>query len=162
MHHLDKKITKGEKDLETTHKNMGLPCKKLIKPVNNRFTYIIHSFIYLIENKGAIKYLYGLMENIPEIIREQKPSLTDWSVTSTVVITMQKIVGNISKNQASGGKWLISEAIVDTVRVYIYLSGDEVDEVLKVELDQMVEEKYGPGEARQLRTNLKETHMKMR
>ena len=56
------------------------------------------------------------------------------SVTSTVVMAMQKIVGSIVKTQASGGKWLISKATVDTVRFYIYLSGDEVDEVLKVEL----------------------------
>ena len=44
----------------------------------------------------------------------------DWSVTSTVVMTMGQIVGSIVKNQASGWKWLSSEAIVDTVRVYIY------------------------------------------
>ena len=58
-------------------------------------------------------------------------------------MTMRKIVGSIVKNQASGGKWLISEAIVDTVRVYIYCYGDEVDDVLKVELEQMVEEQDG-------------------
>ena len=57
---------------------------------------------------------------------------TNWSVTSTVVMTMRQIVSNIVKNQASGEKWLISEAIVDTVRVYICLSGDEVNEVLKL------------------------------
>ena len=61
------------------------------------------------------------------------------SVTSTVVMAMQKIVGSIVKTQASGGKWLISKATVDTVRFYIYLSGDEVDEVLKVDLYQMME-----------------------
>ena len=53
---------------------------------------------------------------------------------------IRKIVGSIVKNQAYGGKWLISEAIFDTVRIYIYFSGDEVDEVLKVELNQIVEE----------------------
>ena len=57
---------------------------------------------------------------------------------STVVMTMRHIVGSIVKNQASGGKWLISEEIVDTVRVYIYFSGYDVDEVLKVELEHMV------------------------
>ena len=51
----------------------------------------------------------------------------------------RKIVVSIVKNQASGGKWLIYEAIFDTGRVYIYYSGDEVDEVLKMVLDQMVE-----------------------
>ena len=49
----------------------------------------------------------------------------------------------IIKNQAFGGKRLISEAIVDTVRVYVYCSGYDVDEVLNVELEQMVEEQDG-------------------
>ena len=72
------------------------------------------------------------MENIPDRISERKPSLKYWLVTSTVVMTMWWIVGSIIKNQASGGKWLISDAIVDTVRVSIYCSNDEVGEVLKV------------------------------
>ena len=57
---------------------------------------------------------------------EQNTSLAYWSGTSTVVTNMWQIVGSIVKNQASGGKRLISEAMVDTVRVYIYLSGDDV------------------------------------
>ena len=57
------------------------------------------------------------MDNIPDIMRECKYSLTDWSFTITVVMTMRHIVVSIVKIQASGGKWLISEAIVDTVRV---------------------------------------------
>ena len=60
------------------------------------------------------------MDNFPDRIREQKPSLMDWSVTSTVVVTMRQIVGSIVKNQASSDKWLIYEVIVDTVMVYIY------------------------------------------
>ena len=60
------------------------------------------------------------------------------SVTSTFVITMRQIVGSNVLKQASRGKWLIYEAIVDTVRVFIYFYGDDVDEVFKVELDQMV------------------------
>ena len=48
------------------------------------------------------------------------------------------------------------------MRFYIYSSVGEVDEVLKLQLDQMVEEQDILGEARQLRRNLGETHMKMR
>ena len=47
-------------------------------------------------------------------------------------MTMRQIVGSIVKNKVSGEKWLIYEAIVDTVRVYIYCYGDEVGEGLKV------------------------------
>ena len=78
------------------------------------------------------------------------------------MMTMRHIFGSIVKKQASGEKWIISEVIVYTVRVYIYYSGDDVDEVLKVELYHMVEDQDGLGETRQLRGNLEETHMKMR
>ena len=71
----------------------------------------------------------------------------------------RKIVGSIVKNQASGTKGFISESIFDTVMFYIYCSGDEVYEVLKLELDQILEEQDGPGEAIQTRRNLKDTHM---
>ena len=76
-------------------------------------------------------------------------------------MTMWWIVVIIFKNQASGGKSIISQAIVDTVRVYIYRYSDEMDEVLKVDLYHMVEEQDALGEARQLRSNLEETQMKM-
>ena len=52
--------------------------------------------------------------------------------------------------------------MVDTMRVYIYYSGDDMDEVLKVELDKMVEDQDCLAEARQLIRNLEETHMKIR
>ena len=77
-------------------------------------------------------------------------------------MTMRHIVGSIVKNQASSDKCLISEAIVDTVRVYIYCSSDEVDEVLKLDLEHMVEEQDDSGEARQPIRNLEEIHMKIR
>ena len=83
---------------------MGLPCKRLITPVKKIFAYLIHSFLSILENMGAVNYLYGSMENIPDGIREQNPSLMDWSVTSTDVMNMRKIVVSIVKNQASGGK----------------------------------------------------------
>ena len=50
---------------------------------------------------------------------------------------------------------------MDNVRVYVYCSEYEVHEVMDVDLDYMVEEQNGPGEARELRRNLEETHMKM-
>ena len=79
-----------------------------------------------------------------------------------MVMIMCHIVGSIVKNQAYGSKWLISEEIVDTVRVYISCSGDKVDEILKVELDHMMEDQDGLEETRNLRRKLEEMHMKMR
>ena len=161
LKHLDKKSQKGTKALETAQKQVIIPYKRLITPVNNKFAYLIHSFYSLLENKGVIKYLYSFMNNIPDIIRKQKPSLKSWSVTSTFLMTMRRIVSSIVKNQSTGGKWLISEIIIHTVRVYIYFSSDEVHEVFMVELYHMVEEKDGLVEARKLRSNLEEMHMKI-
>ena len=93
--------------------------------------------------------------------KDQKPSLTDWSVTSTVVTNMRRIVGSIIKNQASVGKLLISDVIMDTMRVYVYCFVDEVDEAMNTDLEHMVEEKDGLGEARQPRRNMEEPHIKM-
>ena len=155
------KSQKGEKALDTAQKHVELPCKILIAPVKNCFVYIIHSFRSIIENKGDIKYLYVSMDNTSDIIREGNPALTDWSTTSTGVMTMHRTVGSIVKNQASGGKWLISEEITDTVKVYIYCSGDEADAFLMAELDQLIEYKDGLAEDRQLIRNLEETHMRM-
>ena len=108
--------------MEIAQNHVGLPYNRLITAVKTCFAYLIDYFRSLIESKGSINYLYGLMENITDIISE-KNSLTYWSVTSTVVTAMRHIVGSIVKNQAYGGKWLISEAIVDTVRIYIYFCG---------------------------------------
>ena len=80
------------------------------------------------------------MDNIHDRLRKQKPYLTDWSVMITVVMTMQQIFGSILKTQTSDEKWLISESIVDTEGVYIFFNGDDMDEVCKVELEQMVKE----------------------
>ena len=76
---------------------MGLPFKNLANPINTCFAYLIHYLHYILESKGTINYLFGLMENIPEIIREQKPSLMDWSVPKTIVTTIWQIVGIIVK-----------------------------------------------------------------
>ena len=51
---------------------------------------------------------------------------------------------------------------MDTVRVYFYCSGGEVDEVPKLELNHMVEYQYGLGEARQQMINMEESNKKCR
>ena len=89
---------KWGKALETAQNHVGLPCKRRITPVKTHFDYLIQSLHSILENKGSINCLYGSMDNIPDIIRERNPSLADWSVTSTVVMTMQRIVGSIVKN----------------------------------------------------------------
>ena len=39
---------------------------------------------------------------------------------------MEKIVGNVLKNQSSGKKWSVSEAIIDLVKIYVDCVGEEV------------------------------------
>ena len=78
-----------------------------------------------------------------------------------IVTSMKRIVGSIVLNQCSGKEWLLSEAIVDLVRIYNYFSGDDVDDVTK-HLDTMVEERVNSPDAENLRSNLLEVHSKMR
>ena len=61
LHHLDKKSQKEAKALETAHKYVLIPCKRLITPVETRFAYLIHSLFSILGNKGSINYLYGLI-----------------------------------------------------------------------------------------------------
>ena len=63
------KTQKGAKALETAFNHVEIPCKKMITPVKTRFAYLIHSFRSLLENIGVVNYLYGLMDNITDIIR---------------------------------------------------------------------------------------------
>ena len=87
--------------------------------------------------------------------------MEDWSVISTVVITMQHIFCSIVKIQDSSGKWVIYEENVDNMRVSIYFSVDDMDKALNVDLDYMLEDQDFLEEARQLRRNLEETFIKM-
>ena len=87
--------------------------------------------------------------------------MEDWSVISTVVITMRHIVCSVVKIQDSSGKWVIYEENVDNMRVSIYFSVDDMDKALNVDLDYMLEDQDFLEEARQLRRNLEETFIKM-
>ena len=78
-----------------------------------------------------------------------------------IVTRMKKIVGRIFLNQFSGKEWLLSEAIVDLVRIYIYWSGDDADDNVSKHLDTMVEERGNSPDAENLCSNLFELHFKM-
>ena len=78
-----------------------------------------------------------------------------------IVTSMKRIVGSIVLNQCSGKEWILSEAIVDLVRVYNYCSGEDVDDVTK-HLDTMVEERGKLPDAENLRSNLLGVHPNMR
>ena len=74
---------------------------------------------------------------------------------------MKRIVGSIVLNQCSGKEWLFSEAILDLVRIYTYLSGDNDYDNVSEHLDVMVEERRNFHDAKNLRSNLLEVHCNM-
>ena len=78
-----------------------------------------------------------------------------------IMNSMKRIVGSIVLNHFSGKEWLLSEAIVDMVRINNYCSGDDVDNVTK-HLGTMVEERGNSPDAENLRSNLLEVLSKMR
>ena len=101
------------------------------------------------------------MPGIHDNIRARRPSLVDWEVIRMIVTSMKRIVGRIFLNQCSGKDWLLSEAMVDLVRIYNYFTGDDIDDVTK-HLDTMVEERGNSSDVENLRSNLLELHSKMR
>ena len=59
-------------------------------------------------------------------------------------------------------EWLLSEAIVDLVRIYTYCSGDDADYDVSKYLFTMAEERGNFPDADNLRSNLLEVYSKMR
>ena len=78
-----------------------------------------------------------------------------------IVNSMKRIVGIIVLNQCSVKEWLLSEAIVDLVRIYACWSGDDAGDDMSKQLDAMVEERGISTDAENLRINLLEVHSKM-
>ena len=104
-----------------------------------RFSYLIHSFRSLLDNKPAIEYIYGSIPGIHDNIQARTPSPVDWGFIQIIVTSMNLIVGSIILNQCSCKEWLLSEAIVDLVRIYTYCSGDDANEGVYKHLDAMVQ-----------------------
>ena len=78
-----------------------------------------------------------------------------------IVTSMKQIIGSIIFSQCSGKEWLLSEAIVDLVRIYTYCSGDDADEDVSKQLYTMVENRGKSQDAENLRSNLLEVHYKI-
>ena len=94
-----KKIHKGARALRDAHIHCGIKEKRLITPVSTRFSYLIHSFRSLLDNKPAIECVHGTMPGIHDNIRTRSPSLVDWGVIQMIVTSMKRIVGSIFLNK---------------------------------------------------------------
>ena len=79
------------------------------------------------------------MSGIHDNIRARVPYLVSWEVIQIIMTSMNLIVGSIILNQCSCKEWLLSEAIVDLVRIYTYCSGDDANEGVYKHLDAMVQ-----------------------
>ena len=161
VYNLDKEEPEGVGALWDAQTHCGINDKPLTTPVLNRFAYLIHFFRYLMENKPIIESLYWTMPGIHDNIWERRPSLVDWEVIQMVVTIIKRIVGSILLNQWSGKEWLLSEAIVDMVRIYTYFSGDDADDDVSKHLYTMVEGRGNPPYVENLRSNLIDVHSKM-
>ena len=72
------KSQKGAQALQEAQIHCGIKEKRLLIHVSARFSYLIHSFRSLLENKPAIEYLYGTIPGIHDNIWTRRPSLFDW------------------------------------------------------------------------------------
>ena len=78
------------------------------------------------------------MPGIHDNIQARRPSFVDLEVIQMIVTSMKLIVDSIVLNQCSGKEWLLSEAIVDLIRIYTYWSGEDADDYVLKHLDTMV------------------------
>ena len=115
--------------------------KRLITLILTRFEYLIHWLWSLLDNKPMIEYLYGSIPGIHYNIRASRPYLVKWEIIQMIMTSVKRIVVIIILKQCSGKEWLLSEAIVDLVRIYTYCSGDDFNEHLYKLFDVMVEER---------------------
>ena len=91
----------------------------------------------------------------PEL-RKRLPSKEDWEVARCLVETMKDVVGSITMNQTNGSNWLLSDAIVDFIHVYLPCSSsNDIPSVEKRLQDLLHEESYS-SDAQNLVINLKE------
>ena len=93
-----KKSRKGAWALCEAQIHCGIKERWILTPVSTRFSYLIHSFRYLLGNKHAIEYLYGTMPEIHDNIRARRTSLVDWEVIHVIVTRIKRIVGIIVLN----------------------------------------------------------------
>jgi hAT family C-terminal dimerisation region len=52
-------------------------------------------------------------------LRERKPTFEDWETAYCLVETMKVVVDGIKFNEAKGNKWLLSDAVVNLIDVYV-------------------------------------------
>ena len=90
------------------------------------------------------------------------PSLFDWEIIQMIATNMNFIIGSIILNQCSGKGWLLSEVIVDLVRIYTYWLVEDADEGVSKNPDTMVEYICNSQSAEKLLRNLIKVYCKMR
>ena len=79
-----------------------------------------------------------------------------------IVTRMKRIIVSIIINQFYGKKWLLSEAILDLVRIYNYFSGDDADDDVTKHLNTMVKERDILPDTEKMCSNLLEVHSNTR
>ena len=89
-----KNIQKGAQALREAQLYCGIKEMRLLAPVLTCFTYLIHSFSSLLDNKPVIEYMYGSMTGIHENIWERRPSLVDWEVIQMILTITKCIIGS--------------------------------------------------------------------
>ena len=97
-----KKIQKGAWAIRDAQIHCGVTEKRLLTPVSTCFTYLIHFFRSLLDDKPTIDYLHRNMPVIHDNIRARRPSLVYWEVIQIIITSIKRTVDSIVLNQCSG------------------------------------------------------------
>ena len=75
---------------------------------------------------------------------------------------MKSVVGGITANQSNGSKWLLSDAIVDLIHVYMQCNDTHGIPEVERRLQEVLEEESYSSKSQELVKSLKELSMKIR
>ena len=71
-------------------------------------------------NKDTIECMYGPMTGAGNDIKTRKPPNENWEVVNMVVHTTKEMVVSVHKNELVYRKWLLLDALLDIVGVYLF------------------------------------------
>ena len=105
-----KKSQKGAVALNQAQKCCKISNVRPLAHAKTRFAYILHYFKSLLINKDDIEYMY---------VKTYKPSDEYCEVVHVVFHTMKEVVAIIHKNELVGRRWLLSDALMEIVVIYL-------------------------------------------
>ena len=102
--------------------------------------------------------MYGPMPGVENEIKTCKPSNEDWELVHVVVHTMKVVVASAHKNELVGRQWLLSDAVMDIVGIYLFCCDQSAVPEADQRCGEIKEKNENSASSVRLANNLLEPH----